>query len=112
MLSKVVRSCGWTPTLISRPATSMVAWLRLDRLSEAGLDQAEGDAIDVDLVASPLLAKRAREADQRSLGGGIAHLSRIAVESREREILTTLRNTSRPPGAPSARSESVRPPPA
>ena len=30
--------------------------LRLDRLRQAGVDQAEGDAIDIDLVASPLLA--------------------------------------------------------
>ena len=49
--------------------------LFLDGLREPGVDQAEGDAIDVDLVAAPFLAERARDANQRSLGGGIAKLS-------------------------------------
>jgi hypothetical protein len=46
--------------------------LGLDRLRQSRVDQAEGDAIDIDLVASPFLAERACEADQRGFRGGIA----------------------------------------
>src|SRR5690242_19873642 len=54
------------------------------RLGEAGLDVAEGDGVDRDVVAAELLGQRFRQADDAGLAGRVVRLAGIAVDARGR----------------------------
>ena len=59
-------------------------------VGHAGVDQAEGHRVDVDLEAAPFAAQRARHADHAGLGRRVVHLAGIAVERRGRRDVDDL----------------------
>ena len=79
------------PTLMLRPSMFNVELSVATALGHPGVDEAERDGVDVDLVTAPLLGQRLGHADHTGLGRAVVRLPRIAVAARVEEMLTTLR---------------------
>ena len=84
IIDAIARICSGMPELDLLAGRSLDLLALLLGLGEPGLDEAEGDRVDVDLERAPLLGERLRQADDAGLRRRVVGLAGVAHRARDR----------------------------